>query len=85
MTEQDLLNLKMRIDSAKEESAILKGRKDALLEQMQENFGVKNLPQAKKKLQEMQNEIEEQGEAIELAFEELQNKLDNESNSGTQK
>ena len=50
MTTQDLLDLKQEIDESKESISKAEGRKEALQEQLQKQFGVKTIAAAEKKL-----------------------------------
>lgn len=59
MTEQELVDLKRRIDTSKQKQSELKGKKKALLETLQTTFSCKTIEQAEKKALELQDEIEE--------------------------
>lgn len=63
MTEQQLVDLKKRIDSHKQKQSELKGKKKALLETLQ-NFGCKTLEQAEQKGLDIQDDIEKLDEEI---------------------
>lgn len=58
MTEQELFDLKKKIDSAKQRLAELKGRKKVLLENLQSSFGCKSVEEAEKKAVEMEKQIQ---------------------------
>lgn len=59
MTEQQLVDLKKKIDSTKQKQSELIGKKKALLESLQSNFGCKNLQEAEKKAMKLQDQIEQ--------------------------
>lgn len=59
MTEQELLSLKKKIDSAKQRLAELKGRKKALLESLQSSFGCKSVEEAEKKVAQLEKQIQQ--------------------------
>ena len=58
MTEQQLVDLKKKIDTFKQKQSELKGKKKALLENLQSTFGCKTVEEAEKKANELQKEIE---------------------------
>ncbi|MBN2570519.1 MAG: hypothetical protein JXA68_00205 [Ignavibacteriales bacterium] len=76
MTEQELLILKQDIEKAKTELSKMLGRKETLLEQLQKKFNVNSVSEAEKKAQQFEKEIEEWVLKIEVATEELENKLE---------
>ena len=76
MTEQELLDLKQEINRSKENLSKLQGRKEALLEQLQKQFGVKTIAEAEKKIKKLEKEIEDWDIKIEDATAELESKLD---------
>lgn len=57
MTEQDLVNLKRKIESSKQKQSELKGKKKALLENLQSTFGCKTIEEAEKKAKSLEKEI----------------------------
>lgn len=59
ISDQELLNLKKSIDSAKRKQSESEGKKKALLETLEEKFGCKSIPQAQKKLTGIQTQVEE--------------------------
>ena len=79
MTEQKLLELKGEITEANAQLGTLKGRKETLLEQLQEKWKVKTPAEAKKKLTKMQVEIDTLDEQIKSATTELEKQLEDEN------
>jgi len=57
MTEQELMKLKEKIDSAKTNIAELKGRKKLLEEQMQKEWKCKNIKELANLLKKKQEEV----------------------------
>ena len=78
MTEKDLLDLKKEIEEAKKRQANLQGRREALLEQLQKEYGVETIDQAQKKLKQLDAQLKKKKEAIADATEELEAMLDGE-------
>jgi hypothetical protein len=78
MTEKDLLDLKKEIEEAKKKQANLQGRREALLEQLQKEYGVETIDQAQKKLKQLDGQLKKKKEAIADATEELEAMLDGE-------
>lgn len=76
MTHEDLLELKQDIEEAKTKKASLESRKQLLLEQLKEKFGVSTVAAAKKKMQGMQKQISDLGEQIDVATTELESRLE---------
>jgi outer membrane murein-binding lipoprotein Lpp len=72
MTETDLVSLKSKIDSLKQKQSELKGKKKALLETLQTNFGCKTIEEASKKATEIQVQIEQLDEQREEVIKEIQ-------------
>ena len=75
MTEQELIDLKQKIVESKENYTKLEGRRESLMDRLSEQFGVKTIPEAKKKLAKLQKELETWDEKIQTATEELETKL----------
>ena len=50
MDQQDLLELKEKIDSAKEKAAELKGRKQGLMKELTDDWGCSTVAEAEKKI-----------------------------------
>ena len=84
MTEQDLLDLKKEIEEAKGNQSKLEGRKEALLEQLQKDFGVKTIAAANKKAATLHQEITEWENKIKDATEALELQLDGTDTESTQ-
>ena len=79
MTEQELLDLKQEITEAKESKNKLEARRDLLMDQLKEKFGVSTIAGARKKAKQLQEEVQEWEQKIAEATEELEAKLnDNE-------
>jgi flagellar capping protein FliD len=78
MTEQELLNLKHQIEEKKAEITKLESRKDLLMEQLYEQFSIKSIPDAEKKLKSMEKQIKEWQDQIDTATQELENQLNEE-------
>lgn len=64
MNEKDLLELKEEIEDAKVELSNLEGRRDSLLEQLEEEWDCVDLIEAENKLSELETELEEIQEKI---------------------
>jgi predicted transcriptional regulator len=56
MKEKELLELKQEIDHAKEESLKLQGQKNALLQQLKDEYQCSSVEQAEKLLERLQGE-----------------------------
>ena len=74
MTEQDLLNLKDRIEEAKSAVSELKGQQIVLMKQLLDNWNCKNIEEAKIKLRKMEKDIEVLEQKIEKGIRELEEK-----------
>lgn len=57
-----------RIDKLKEKQASLEGAKQAILEQLKEEFGVESIPEAAKLYRKLQGEIQVETEEIEKSI-----------------
>ena len=75
MNTQELLDLKEEITEAHEKLSNLKGRRDTLTEQLQNQFGVKTLAAAEKKVKALEKEIAEWQDKINIAADELEKKV----------
>jgi flagellar biosynthesis chaperone FliJ len=75
MTEQELLDLKQEMNAAKEKLSKLEGRRDALLEQLQEKYNVESADAAKRKIKSFEKQIQELDGRISAKTEELESKL----------
>jgi len=58
MTEKELLRLKEEIDEAKEKFLQFKGQREALIQQLKDNWGCSSIEDANKLLSEMSEEVE---------------------------
>ena len=74
MEHQDLLDLKEKIDQAKEKSAELKGQLKGLTKELSDDWGCTNLAQAEKKVTEMETDITKLNDQIKAGVEELEEK-----------
>ena len=74
-TEQELLNLKRDIDTAKGEVSELKGREKRLMEQLADDWTCKTVKEAEKKITTMEGEITQLDHKIRQGVEELEEKL----------
>lgn len=74
MHQERLLELKQEIDEAKIKVSELTGQKTALLRQLKEEFGCKNLEEAIKKQEALQESIDVLQSQIEQGIEELEEK-----------
>jgi predicted nucleic acid-binding Zn-ribbon protein len=75
MTEQELIDLKQEIDKAKEKSLQLKGQKDALLQQLKDDWNCNSIEETLKKIKllekqnaELLSEIEEGMSELEASY-----------------
>lgn len=64
MTEQDLLELKDKIDEAKTELAEIQGQKKGLLSQLKNEFECDSIQDAEKEVQSLKLEIEKKDTQI---------------------
>lgn len=64
MTEHELLQLKEEIDEAKELQSKLEGQREALLQQLKEEYGCSTIKQAEKLLTKMEKDIETMSDEI---------------------
>jgi len=74
LDEQDLLDLKKDIDEAKTKKSELIGQKNALMTQLNNDWGCKTVEEAQKKLKTMGAEIEDIEDKIEKGVADLQEK-----------
>ena len=72
MTEQELIELKQEIDKAKEKSLQLKGQKDALLQQLKDDWNCTSIEEATKKIKLVENQTAELLNEIEEGMLELE-------------
>jgi len=83
MKEADLLKLKGEITEAKSTVKNLEGRRDLLLEQLKEKWGVKTGAEASKKIKSLEASIAKFDTEIGLASAALEQELGNESDTNT--
>ena len=76
LTEQDLLDLKKKIDRAKTEVSELTGQRNALMKQLREEYNCKSLEEADKELQRMEREVTKLESQIETGMKDLQEKYE---------
>jgi predicted nuclease with TOPRIM domain len=74
MTEKELLDLKEKVDEAKQTVSELTGQKNALLNQLKDDWGCKTLKEAKEKLEEMESQVTILEKKIERGVKELEEK-----------
>lgn len=76
LNETQLLKLKKQVEEAKQEVSELKGHSSALLKQLNEEWGCKDISAAEKKLVAMRKELESIDASIEAGLKELEEKYD---------
>ena len=74
MTEQQLLDLKERVEDAKTQVAELNGQQTALMNQLKNDWGCKTIEEANTKLKGMENSISILEKKIERGVKELEEK-----------
>ena len=79
MNEKQLLELKHEINEAKQNISKMEGKRDTLLEQLHEKFGVKTLKAADAKITALKKEISQWEQKIETATTELEKQLEDET------
>ncbi len=84
MTTEELLELKEKIEKSKTQVSELEGRKKQLFSDLEKNWKCKTLKEAEKKVESMQEEINEMNEDIQEKTNALEEQLD-EQNTGDQK
>jgi len=67
-----LLEMREKIDSAKEEKSKLEGRRDTYMEQLKTKFGCKTVEAAKKKLATLQDDIEKKEKELVTGMNQLE-------------
>lgn len=72
MTEQQLVDLKRKIDSYKQKQSELKGKKKALLENLLTTFGCKTVEDAEKKAASLQKQVDQLEEEKEKGIKEIE-------------
>jgi hypothetical protein len=83
MTEQELLDLKQKIETSKENLSKMEGRKEALMDQLLQKFGIKTIAEAKRKIKKLEEDVAEWDQKIEDATVELENKMNEEQDTGS--
>lgn len=73
---KDLLRLQKQIEEGKTEKAQLEGERNAIMKQLEKDWGCKTVQQAEKKIKEMEKEIEQLDADIEVGLEELEQKYE---------
>jgi predicted nuclease with TOPRIM domain len=79
MTERDLLKLKEDIEEAKEKFQQLKGQKNALMQQLKEEWDCTTIKDAHKILKKLKIEVEEISNEIVKGLDELEKKYLNDT------
>jgi len=77
MPRPDLKKIRKEIDEAKKSRDELNGALKQILNDMEEEFGVKTLKAARKKLEEIREQKEKLDKKFKKAMEELEEALDN--------
>jgi|GEM_PF-2348701 len=84
MDEQDLLELKQKINKATTKVAELNGQKKVLMTQLKEKYGVSSLEKAQEKVKSLEKEIKVLDNQIDTATEKLEKQLDETKDSTTE-
>ena len=74
MNKNDLLDLKMQIDEAKETVSELRGKRDYMMNELKVQWGCKSLEEGEKKVSEFEKKIEKLDLAIKQGLKELEEK-----------
>ena len=74
MKPKELLELKSKIETAKNKVAGLKGKKEALLDSLHTNYGCNGIKEAEEKVNELSEEVEELQDKIEDGVKKLKSK-----------
>jgi len=80
MTEQDLLNLKKDINTAKTNKANLEGQKEGIMKQLRDTFKVKTVEEANTKLSQLERQQKVLEQKIKDGIEELEEKYNLQNN-----
>ena len=72
MTEQQLVDLKRKIDTSKQKQSELKGKKKALMENLLNTWACKTVEEAVKKAEEYKKQVEDLGTEIAKATKEIE-------------
>lgn len=76
MNQQDLLDLKEKIDKAKAKVSELKGSQKHLMKELKDDWDCATIPAAEKKVEKIKDEIKQLTEKINQGVEELEEKYD---------
>jgi predicted nucleic acid-binding Zn-ribbon protein len=76
MNEKELLELKQQLKDSEAEISKIDARKEVLLEQLKEKFGVATVKLAKKMLDQLQKEIEDITQELAEIIEELEKEME---------
>ncbi len=74
MTEQDLLDLKKKVDEAKSKVSELTGHKAALMRQLEDDWECSTVDEAEKKIRVQSKELDKLDQLIEEKIEKLKTK-----------
>ena len=76
MDKDKLLEIKEQIDQAKTQISQLKGRKEYLIQQLNDEWGCSSVKEAKAKLEEMKEQIQDLDSKIQKGIKELEQEYD---------
>ena len=76
MGQEDLLQLKEKIDKAKEKSSELKGQLKGLTKELKDDWQCDTIKQAEEKVQQMETEVTKLNEKIKKSVTELEEKYE---------
>jgi len=76
MDQKDLLDLKEKIDQAKEKASELKGRLQGLMKDLKDDWECDTITQAEKKIESMEAEVVKINDKIKKGVEELEEQYD---------
>jgi len=77
ISEKELLELKDKVEAAKNEVERLRGRKQQLMEQLKKEYKLNSIDEAKKELEKLSNSIKELNITIDASTSTLEEKLKN--------
>jgi len=80
MTEQDLLDLKEKVDAAKTAVSELTGQKTALMKQLKDDWDCSTIEEAEEKITSMEERISTLDKKIKKSTEELEAKINKDGN-----
>lgn len=84
MKAQELLELKQEIEEAKDKTLQLKGQKDALFQQLKDEFNCTTLPQAEKELKKLESQISDLSAEIEEGLHTIEEQYEKINANGTE-